>query len=183
MIWVTRRDRDGGEPITWIKQSLLQKYICVECQLKSDQALRLLCLKGHVRALGSTLWRHRWQEASEFLCTKKKSFWRELSNQKMDQKPRKCSLWRAINVTFSKFRGKRRKNKIAILSNPLINEFNQINSEPKILRSCLLHCSKKAIDKHNSPWDMCMCKVSSHQRPSPKIALMDVAFITRQEIV
>jgi len=37
---------------------------------KRDQTLRLLCLKGQVRARGSTLWRHRWQEASEFLCTK-----------------------------------------------------------------------------------------------------------------
>jgi len=34
------------------------------------QALRLLCLKGHDRVRGSTLWRHRWQEASEFLCSK-----------------------------------------------------------------------------------------------------------------
>ena len=38
-------------------------------QLNSDQALKLLCLKGHVGARASTLWWHRWQEASEFLCT------------------------------------------------------------------------------------------------------------------
>jgi len=74
IIWVTRRDRDSGEQTTWIKQSLPQRYLCVGCQLNNDQALRLLCLKGHVRARNSTLWRYRWQEASEFLCTKKPFF-------------------------------------------------------------------------------------------------------------
>jgi hypothetical protein len=42
----------------------------VGCQLNSDQALRLLSLKGHVRARDSTLWRYHWKEAGEFLCTK-----------------------------------------------------------------------------------------------------------------
>ena len=37
------------------KQSLPQRYLCVGCQLKSDQAIRSLCFKGHVRARGSTL--------------------------------------------------------------------------------------------------------------------------------
>ena len=55
---------------SWTKQSLPQRYLFVVCQLNSDQALRLLCLKGHVRARDSTLWWHRWLEASEFLCTK-----------------------------------------------------------------------------------------------------------------
>jgi hypothetical protein len=58
------------KPFVKSKQSLHRRYLCVGCQLNSDQALRLLCLKGHVRARGSTLWRNRWQEASEFLCTK-----------------------------------------------------------------------------------------------------------------
>ena len=40
---------------TWTKQSLPQRYLCVGCQLKSDQAIRSLCLKGHVRARDSTL--------------------------------------------------------------------------------------------------------------------------------
>jgi len=40
---------------TWTKQSLPQRYLREGCQLNSDQALRLLCLKGHVRARGSTL--------------------------------------------------------------------------------------------------------------------------------
>jgi len=66
IIWVTVRDRDSEEQTTWIKQSLPQRYVCVGCQLNSDQALRLICLKGHVRARDSTLWRHRLQKASEF---------------------------------------------------------------------------------------------------------------------
>jgi len=70
IIWVTRRGCGSGEQTTWIKQSLLQRYVCVGCQLNIDQALRLLCLKGHVRARGSLLWRYRWQKASEFLCAK-----------------------------------------------------------------------------------------------------------------
>ena len=67
---------------TWTKQSLPQRYLCVGCPIKSDQAIRSLCLKGHVRARDSMLWRYRWQEASEFFCTKTPLFWRELSNQK-----------------------------------------------------------------------------------------------------
>ena len=39
----------------WTKQSLPQRYLCEGCQLKSDQAIRSQCLKGHVRARGSTL--------------------------------------------------------------------------------------------------------------------------------
>jgi len=69
-IWVTQRDCDSGEQTTWIKQSVPQRYVCVGCQLNSDQALRSHCLKEHVRARDSTLWQYRWQEASEFLCTK-----------------------------------------------------------------------------------------------------------------
>ena len=75
----------------WTKQSLPQRYLCVECPLKSDQAIRSICLKGHVRARGSTLWWHHWQEASEFLCTKKPRF----GGSWATKKPRKCSLRRA----------------------------------------------------------------------------------------
>ena len=39
----------------WTKQSLPKRHLCVGCLLNSDQALRSLCLKGHVRARGSTL--------------------------------------------------------------------------------------------------------------------------------
>ena len=60
---------------TWTKQSLPKRNLCVGCPIKSDQAIRSLCLKGHVRARGSKLWRHRWQDASEFFCTKTPLFW------------------------------------------------------------------------------------------------------------
>jgi len=43
------------KPFVKSKQSLSQRYLSVGCQLNSDQALRLLCLKGHVRARGLTL--------------------------------------------------------------------------------------------------------------------------------
>jgi len=69
MIRVTRRNRDSREQTARIKQSLPCRYVFVGFQLNSDQALRLLCLKGHVRVHDSTLWRYRWQEASEFLCS------------------------------------------------------------------------------------------------------------------
>jgi len=39
----------------WKKQSEPERYLCVGCQLNSDQALKLICLKGHIRARGSTL--------------------------------------------------------------------------------------------------------------------------------
>ena len=71
----------NNKPFVKSKQILPQRYLYVGCQLNSDQALRLLCLKGHVRARGSMLWRHRWQEASKILCTKI-PLWRELSNHK-----------------------------------------------------------------------------------------------------
>ena len=100
--------RDGGEQTTWIKQSLPQRCVCVGCQLNSDQALRLPCLKGQV----SYAVTFRWQEASEFLCTKTPLFWRELSNQKNRPKPPEMLFRRATNVTYSKLRGWRRKNKI-----------------------------------------------------------------------
>jgi len=89
MIWVTWRDRGSREQTTWIKQSLPQRCVFVGCQLNSDQALRLHCLKGHFRARDSTLWRYHWQKASEFLCTTIPLWreWRELSNQKNRQKP------------------------------------------------------------------------------------------------
>ena len=38
-----------------LDQTESPRYVCVGCQLNSDQALRLFCLKGHVRACGSTL--------------------------------------------------------------------------------------------------------------------------------
>jgi len=53
---MTQRGRDGGKQTTNLdKTESPRKYGCVGCQLNSDQALRLLCLKVHVRARGSTL--------------------------------------------------------------------------------------------------------------------------------
>jgi len=92
--WVTRIDRDSVNQTTWISQILPQRYVCVGCQLNSDQAFRLLCLKGHVRALDSTLWRYRWQEASDFLCTKIPLL-EGVEQRKNRGKIKKCSLQRA----------------------------------------------------------------------------------------
>jgi len=86
---------------TWTKQSRLQRFLCVGCPLKRDQAIRSLCLKGHVRARGSTLWWHCWQEASEFFCTKTPLFGESWTIKNIAKNPRKCSLRRATNVMFS----------------------------------------------------------------------------------
>ena len=60
---------------------------------------------------GSTLWIHRCQEASEFLCTKTPLFGGSWATKNIAKKTRKCTLRRATNVTFSEFRGWRRKKK------------------------------------------------------------------------
>ena len=103
-----RRDRDGGEQTTSLdKTESPSKVIMCGVSTQSDQAIRSLCLKAHwhVRARGWTLWRHRWQEASEFLCTKTPLFGESLATKNIAKKTRKCSLRRATNVMFSKFRG------------------------------------------------------------------------------
>jgi len=76
--------------------------------------------------------RHRWQEASEFLCTKTPLFGGSWATKKMAKNPRKCFLRRATNVAFSKFRGWRCKKKIASL-----NEW--MNSWLKNLTTCFIH--------------------------------------------
>ena len=102
LIWVTWHYRDNGEQIIWKKQSLPQRYVCVGCQLNSDQALRSLCLKGHVRARDSTLWRYRWQEASEFFRAKI-LLWRELSNRKISKKNRNALSDALLMTRFQYF--------------------------------------------------------------------------------
>ena len=47
--WATRRDRDCREQKALKKRRVSQRRVCVVGQLDSDQALRLLCLKGQVR--------------------------------------------------------------------------------------------------------------------------------------
>jgi len=128
----------------------------VGCPIKSDQAIRSLCLKGHVRARGSTLWRHRWPEASEFFCTKTPLFEESWTTKDIAINSRKCFLWRATNVTFSKFRGWRRKKKPRLahffetaLRAVLINKLIQINSRPKMAKDSeklfysLVPCSRQ----------------------------------------
>ena len=56
---VTQCDREGRERAVLKKtESLTQRCVCMGCQIKSDQTLRLLCFKGHVRARDSTLFKH-----------------------------------------------------------------------------------------------------------------------------
>jgi len=54
IIRVTRHDCDGGEQTTLKKQTVSLRGVYV-WGVHSDQALWLLCFKGHVRARGSTL--------------------------------------------------------------------------------------------------------------------------------
>ena len=121
--------------------------LCVGCQLKSDQAIKSLCLKGHVRARGSTLWRHRWQEASEILCTNTPLFGESWATKNIAKKTRKCSLRRATNVMFSNFLGQKPRSTRffetalrAVLINLFMNSLIRINSGPNILRSGFLYC-------------------------------------------
>ena len=97
-----------NKPFVQSKQSLPQRNLCAGCQLNSYQVLRLLCWKGHVRARGSTLWRYRWQEASEFLCNKTPLFGGIWATKKIAKKTRKCLLRHA--TTFSKFQEKPQKS-------------------------------------------------------------------------
>ena len=112
-----------------------------------DQALRLLRLKGHfrARASGSTLWRNRWQEASEILCTKTTLFGESWATKNIVKKTRKCSLRPLLMSRFQHFAADVAKNKPhssryfeTALRAVLINQFIRINSGPKILRSYLL---------------------------------------------
>jgi len=117
MICVTRRDRDSGEQLTWIKQSLPQRYVCVGCQLNSDQALRLLCLKGHVRARDSTRWRYRWQEASEFLCAKIPLFGGNWATEKSPKNPEYALSDAVLMSRFQNFAANATKKKHAVFCN------------------------------------------------------------------
>jgi len=55
------------------------------------------------------------QEASEFLCTKTPLFEESWATKNMNKKNWNCSLRRATNVVFSKFRGWRRKTALRAL--------------------------------------------------------------------
>jgi len=83
----------------WTKQSLPQRYLCVGCHLKSDQLIRSLCLKGHVRARSST----RWQEASEFLCTKTPLFGESWATKNIAKKPGNALSYALLMSYFQNF--------------------------------------------------------------------------------
>jgi len=92
-----------------------------------------------------------------FLFTKTLLFGEMWATKNIAKKPRKCSLRRATNVVFSKFRGWRRKNenraphsflklRFAREMNRWINELIRVNSGPNILRICFLHwCFGQAL--------------------------------------
>ena len=65
------------------KESLTQRCVCVGCQLNSDQALRLRCLRKNTSERKARRYDDTSrQEASEFLCIKTPLFLRESSNIK-----------------------------------------------------------------------------------------------------
>jgi len=135
IIWVTRRDRDSGEQTTWSKQSLPQKYVRVGCQLNSDQALRLHCLKGHVKARDSTLWQYRWQKVSQSSCTKKPLL-EGVEQPKISPENPGNTFSDALRMSrFQNFAADDAKKNWF----QSINEFELIR--PKILKSCFLHCT------------------------------------------
>jgi len=81
-------------------------------------------------------------------------FWGSAATKQSAPKPRKYSLRRATNVTFSKFRGWSSKKK-RVVWNRASHCFNwSINSEPKILRSCLLQLVFNSVNC-NSNLSMC----------------------------
>ena len=107
---------------------------------QSDQASRSLCLKGHVRARGSTLWQHRWQEASEFFCTKTPLFWESWATKNIAKKTNALSdaLLLSCFQNFVPDAAKKTPRSARFLKTALrtvlINELIRINSGPKILR-------------------------------------------------
>jgi len=107
---------------------------------------RSLCLKRHVRARGSTLWRHRWQEATEFLCTKTPLLEGDELPKKWPMNPRKVFSDALLMSRFQNFAADAAKKETAFFETALravlINLLIGINSGPKILRICFLHWRK-----------------------------------------
>jgi len=140
IIWVTQRDRDSGEQTTCIKQSLPQRYVRVGCQGKSDQELRLLSLKGHVRSRDSTLWRYRWQEGSEFLCTKLLLFGGRWAAKKSPKNPGNVLSDALLMSRFHNLAADAARKKTARFPKTCVVSINELNRlRPKILKSCFLH--------------------------------------------
>jgi len=83
-------------------------YVCVILLTNHQQICVLTCVQPTSSLIpysadhSPTLWRHRWQEASEFLCTKTPLFGEIWATKNIAKKTRKCSLRRATNVGFFK---------------------------------------------------------------------------------
>jgi len=75
-------------------------------------------------------------------------FWESSATKKIAQKPRKCSLRHATDVKFSEFRWRRKKKKPRLWTRALCGYNSWINSGPKILRRCLLHCESATPEYH-----------------------------------
>ena len=93
-------------------------YVCVTLLTNHQQICVLTCAQPtwslteffpYSADHSPTLWRHRWQEASEILCTKTSLFWESWATKNIVKKTRKCSLRHETNVVFSEFHGWRRK--------------------------------------------------------------------------
>jgi len=108
-----------------ITDNLTQRCVCVGCQLNSDQALRLLCLKGHVRARDSTLWRLQLTRSEWFPVYQNTSFFEGVQQPK--NRPKTLETLSSTRYSYHVFK----------IFNSFINWF--INLGPKILTSCLLH--------------------------------------------
>jgi len=140
-IWVTRRDRDGGEQTALKKQRVSLRSVYVwdvnsKVSKHSDYFVWKETSERVTRRWDDT----SWQKASEFSCIKTPPFLREISNKKIAKTPQKFSLpgRRATNVRFSKFRGWHCQNKNCAQRgfNSLMIWF--IRSQP--YSSCLAPC-------------------------------------------
>jgi len=114
------------------------RYLCVGCQLNSDQALRSLCVKGHVKARGSTLWPHRWQTVTEFLCTKTPLLEGVEQPKKWPKPPGNAFSDTLLMSSFQNSKARFVRFFETTLRAVLINESIRINLRPKILRICFL---------------------------------------------
>jgi len=112
------------------------------CQLNSDQALQLLCCKGHVRVRDSTLWRHQLKRRKWILVPPNTSLLFGAQQQKNSPKNPGNTLSDALR--------KSRLGNFALCAD-FENRSSRgfiwwihelINLGPKILRSCLLLTAK-----------------------------------------
>jgi len=105
-------------------------YVCVTLLTNHQQICVLTCAQPtwslteflpYSTNHSPTLWRHRWQEASEFMCTKTPLFGQSWATKNIAKKTRKCSLWRVrergvrvfLKKILKKFGAWRRQKKIS----------------------------------------------------------------------